>query len=504
MNYCNFAKDITYKMKYAHYLIAILLLFPFSMVHASKDGNAMSLSEIGRKYYYSEDYPHALQYFVGGMKAAEAEDDSHCYMVCVGYLSNIYNNFGDFQGCLYYAKRGYDMALKTNNVIMQNRFLSNLVFFYCCVGDIENARKSYDGLRKTPGDDKVGWNYFILYGKARLSKYSGKLNDALREFSDALNYAKAHKMHDIYKLFQLSEIGNVYLDLHQYPEAILMGQKCLSLSKRLKNNDLQINACKMLADAYSRIGDRDSSDKYRMQYYVLNDKIYNLKKYFSLKNSLLQYENMQVDRHINHLELTIIFVSLIVLSLVILVVVIIKKNRSLRDAQKMLIRKNNELQKSESKSNELMKKYIPDAVIPDHNEQKEVQPGENTPILNEEQSEHLLRLIISAMENNDAVFNPDFNLNTLAVMVNSNTKYVSMVINDTYQKNFKTLLNEYRIREACKRLTDTEHYGNMTIQAIYEEVGYRNAVNFIRVFKKVMGMTPSVYQRLSQEKDEDR
>jgi YesN/AraC family two-component response regulator len=213
---------------------------------------------------------------------------------------------------------------------------------------------------------------------------------------------------------------------------------------------------------------------------------------------------MQVDRHINHLELTIIFVSLIVLSLVILVVVIIKKNRSLRDAQKMLIRKNNELQKSESKSNELMKKYIPDAVIPDHNEQKEVQPGENTPILNEEQSEHLLRLIISAMENNDAVFNPDFNLNTLAVMVNSNTKYVSMVINDTYQKNFKTLLNEYRIREACKRLTDTEHYGNMTIQAIYEEVGYRNAVNFIRVFKKVMGMTPSVYQRLSQEKDEDR
>jgi YesN/AraC family two-component response regulator len=311
-------------------------------------------------------------------------------------------------------------------------------------------------------------------------------------------------MHDIYKLFQLSEISNVYLDLHQYPEAILMGQKCLSLSKRLKNNDLQINACKMLADAYSRIGDRDSSDKYRMQYYVLNDKIYNLKKYFSLKNSLLQYENMQVDRHINHLELTIIFVSLIVLSLVILVVVIIKKNRSLRDAQKMLIRKNNELQKSESKSNELMKKYIPDAVIPDHNEQKEVQPGENTPILNEEQSEHLLRLIISAMENNDAVFNPDFNLNTLAVMVNSNTKYVSMVINDTYQKNFKTLLNEYRIREACKRLTDTEHYGNMTIQAIYEEVGYRNAVNFIRVFKKVMGMTPSVYQRLSQEKDEDR
>ena len=35
----------------------------------------------------------------------------------------------------------------------------------------------------------------------------------------------------------------------------------------------------------------------------------------------------------------------------------------------------------------------------------------------------------------------------------------------------------------------------MTIQAIYEEVGYRNAVSFIRAFKKVNGMTPSEYQQ---------
>lgn len=85
---------------------------------------------------------------------------------------------------------------------------------------------------------------------ARLSKYSGKLNDALREFSDSAELCESPLKCMIYTNFFTSEIGNVYLDLHQYPEAILM-QKCLSLSKRLKNNDLQINACKMLADAYS-------------------------------------------------------------------------------------------------------------------------------------------------------------------------------------------------------------------------------------------------------------
>lgn len=99
------------------------------------------------------------------------------------------------------------------------------------------------------------------------------------------------------------------------------------------------------------------------------------------------------------------------------------------------------------------------------------------------------------MKNVSYISNPDFSLNALADAVGSNTRYVSWVINDTYGKNFKTMLNEYRIKEACRRLLDTEHYGNMTIQAIYEEVGYTNNVSFIRAFKKVNGMTPSEYQR---------
>ena len=88
------------------------------------------------------------------------------------------------------------------------------------------------------------------------------------------------------------------------------------------------------------------------------------------------------------------------------------------------------------------------------------------------------------------------NLQTLAEIVESNTTYVSHVINANYNKNFKTLLNELRIREACHKLADRDHYANYTMQAIYLEVGYKNAASFIRAFKKVYGMTPSEYQRL--------
>jgi AraC-like DNA-binding protein len=80
-------------------------------------------------------------------------------------------------------------------------------------------------------------------------------------------------------------------------------------------------------------------------------------------------------------------------------------------------------------------------------------------------------------------------------MVNSNTKYVSQIINETYDKNFRTYINEYRVKEARKRLME-EKYGNYTIQGIAESVGYKSSTNFILAFKKTTGITPSLYQKL--------
>lgn len=103
------------------------------------------------------------------------------------------------------------------------------------------------------------------------------------------------------------------------------------------------------------------------------------------------------------------------------------------------------------------------------------------------------------MSQTDVISDPDISLSKLAELIGSNFKYVSMVINSTYNKNFKTLLNEYRIRETCKRLVDTGNYGNITIQGIFQSVGYTNATSFNRSFKKVTGMTPTEYLRLQSK-----
>lgn len=102
------------------------------------------------------------------------------------------------------------------------------------------------------------------------------------------------------------------------------------------------------------------------------------------------------------------------------------------------------------------------------------------------------------MEDEETFCNPDFNLQTLARMTESNTNYVSQTINSTFGKNFRSFVNEYRIKVAMKRMMDNEHYGNYSIQGISESVGYKSASNFIAAFKKMTGMTPSLYQKISK------
>ncbi len=126
----------------------------------------------------------------------------------------------------------------------------------------------------------------------------------------------------------------------------------------------------------------------------------------------------------------------------------------------------------------------------------------NNSNLSEEMKGKILRSINDIMDNSLEYCNENFTLDRLAEMVESNTRYVSQITNGTYNKNFNNFVNEYRIRVACQRLTDKTNFGNHTINAIGQSVGFNSNTTFSAVFKKLTGMTPSVYQKLAYEATE--
>lgn len=122
--------------------------------------------------------------------------------------------------------------------------------------------------------------------------------------------------------------------------------------------------------------------------------------------------------------------------------------------------------------------------------------------LNDGLRDRLASAIADAMDNGTEFCRPDFSLEALARLVGSNSSYVSQTINAVYGKNFSNFVNEYRVRLACRKLADIERYGNITIRGVGESVGYSSYGTFIKVFKNITGMPPSLYQKMVFEEAE--
>ena len=136
----------------------------------------------------------------------------------------------------------------------------------------------------------------------------------------------------------------------------------------------------------------------------------------------------------------------------------------------------------------------------DDQEEKTQEAAPRSLILTTEQRAALLADIGRVMGKVEEFCSTDFSIDRLAQLVGSNPRYVSEAINEGYGKNFRSFLNDYRIKEAMQRLADNDRYGHYTIKAISESVGYKSQANFINIFTRLTGMKPSIYQKISRER----
>ena len=116
-----------------------------------------------------------------------------------------------------------------------------------------------------------------------------------------------------------------------------------------------------------------------------------------------------------------------------------------------------------------------------------------------EQMAALKKQIDHVLSDNSEICSVNFSLNRLAELIGQKYWKMSAIIKMIYGKNFNALLNDYRIKEACRRMNDVDHYGNYTIEAISASVGFKSRSNFVLTFKSITGLTPSSYQKLAKQ-----
>ncbi len=87
--------------------------------------------------------------------------------------------------------------------------------------------------------------------------------------------------------------------------------------------------------------------------------------------------------------------------------------------------------------------------------------------------------------------NSSLSLTDAAEALNLNKSYLSTLMNDVLSAGFTDYLNGVRIGKAKELLENTD----LTVSEICAQTGFNSDQNFIRVFKKYVGMTPGQYRK---------
>lgn len=425
-------------------------------------------------------------------------------------IGKIHMVFGDPIAALQEYKRADAMSDSVKSTMDRIRLATRIVQAFTATGSIDSAKLYNSRLL----DDELGnhsdRSFFHALDNVYIS-FADK-NDSyhtLALIDSTLTLIRKEKQDPNYEIYLRSIAALVYDRLGKNDSVISNLKRFERLAEAEGSNYLRVNCYRNLMRTFTADGNNEQALLYQQKFFNLNDSL-NTTEYFRVANGQNAYERGRDRKIISEMQITIskhklvliVGISLLCIAIGVLGF-IIWRNKILRNNYRALAERNKELVEIENRYRELKKTATASAnkTESEGEEGRAADESENSP--RSKNTEELAEKILHVMENPDIFCDPDFSLNRMADIIGSNTKYVSQAINQEFGMNFRSFLNDYRIKEARRRITDKEHYGNYTIQGIAESVGIKSASSFIASFKRLTGVTPSIYQKMILTPPED-
>lgn len=481
----------------------------------------------GKIYYEKRNYALALEYFVNGLKIYESCDAQPSIARFYNSIGTIYNVFKDYERGMGYYKKGYSLSLEKKDRKTEFDLLANMTNLSLLLDSIGNARKYWkmsESVRDTANTDN---NFISRYNRMSLSMAEKDYARAASDARQCIAYATRHGLKPEYEAYTCQHMYDIHNRLGNRDSA--MYYLDLAYRRSIEHNLPNLTVAVLLeyGDIYEKSGGIGKALDCRTRYIAMRDSIYNFREFDVVKNEQFLYEMDKTNRQIEALndrdrsqKVTISLQRALILGGILATVIILsllvtlyrqKKNlersygslyevnRKSIDAQEQLRER---LHKVQSRLDEVLREQEESLRAASAADPQQRQPRQRKSNLREDLKPTLQEAIINVMENTLEFTDRNFSLDRLASLVDSNTKYVSEVINDTYEKNFSNFVNGYRIHLACLRLADEGEYSKYTVKAIGESVGFNSNSTFMSVFRKHTGLTPSMYQaKIREEKD---
>lgn len=252
-----------------------------------------------------------------------------------------------------------------------------------------------------------------------------------------------------------------------------------------------------LSKLYGDKGDIRNRDDYHMRYLLTKDSVFvnhgmrdaaNRKIVEDLSERDRKITELSYQKKISGLRLTAVLVITLLISGFLVYFVVM--NMRLKQRNRELYRKNLANLELEKSLSDLRNSQSPEAVQPAAMPNVSAYANSN---LTSEEKNRIVDMVERYLSQSSEIFSCDYKLTQLASALGIPNQHLSQALNEYGGKNFYTLLGEYRIREACRRMQDKDYIATRTVETIAQEVGIKSRSNFTAIFKNFTGLTPSQY-----------
>ena len=343
------------------------------------------------------------------------------------------------------------------------------------------------------------WQCTRMFCKATEAFQASQYQQALNYYEKMLVEAQkitTNRQQCIIKAMQ--QKAAVLAVMHHYEEAIscLNEVEHIALDHGMKSE--LIDNYRAKAQVYDAMGNRQMAEQLDYKFLKTRDEFIQKSHAEMLEKSRFLDELSRVNDQVAQIQAKherahqlLLMMSLIAAIILIAMVLLVRSNIKQRNYIRHLYEKNVQL---------LDVKVTAEQPASHSVDKQEDSAPKYQSQLDQESKDRLFERIKNVMDDIAIICKPDFSLQQLAVQVGSNYKYVSQVVNERYGKSFKQVLNEQRVREACRILNDPNQSAHLTIEAIAANLGFNSRSNFTVTFKRITGISPSDFMKMAKEK----
>ena len=398
------------------------------------------------------------------------------------------------------TKLAFDFAVKAKEWNVAVTSIYNMLEMIHNKADFELIAPDLVRFKNLQLTDSVEmWQCTRMFCKATEAFQAGQYQQALNYYEKMLGEAQeimTNRQQCIIKAMQ--QKAAVLAVMRHYEEAI----SCLREVEHIAlDNGMQselIDNYRAMAQVYDAMGNQKMAEQLDYKFLKARDEFIQKSHAEMVEKSRFLDEMRRVNDQVAQIQAKherahqlLLMMTLIAVIILIAMVLLVRSNIKQRNYIRHLYEKNVQL---------LDVKVTAEQPASHSIDKQEDSAPKYQSQLDQESKERLFARIKQVMDDIHIICQPDFSLQSLADLVSSNYKYVSQVVNEYYGKSFKQVLNEQRVREACRQLNDTERYGHLTIEAIAANLGFNSRSNFTVTFKRITGISPSKFLKMAKEK----